>query len=258
MKTCVVVDVMGMVRMTPPLQNEESENYARRILDSIVKRYPSQDIHLAADRYDGLYDVEDSVGGKVNLKEASGCRQRRKESLKEFEIRKGLVLKKKNDEIVRNNVSKASLLAFLFEVWSESSYILHENTRLFLSGGFKNRLEVTVISSTGKSYITDEERSLLSSTHEEADTRVFLHTLVAVKTGCGRVIICASDTDIVEIAIYLFKQLRESGLQELYVKTKDYFIPIHELVRGFSENERDMLPIFHALSGCDTNGYVYG
>ena len=40
------------------MHNEESENYARRILDSIVNRYPSQNIHLVADRYDGLYGVE--------------------------------------------------------------------------------------------------------------------------------------------------------------------------------------------------------
>ena len=79
------------------MHNEESENYARRVLDSIVKRYPSQNIHLVADRYDGLYGVEDSNRGYVNLKQSSGCRQRRRESQRVFEVRKGLIMRNFDD-----------------------------------------------------------------------------------------------------------------------------------------------------------------
>ena len=80
-------------------------------------------MHLAAGRYDSLYGVEDNAGGHVNLKQASGCRQRRRESQKVFEVRKGLILRN-FDEMLCNSTSKAILLAFLFEVWSESSDIL--------------------------------------------------------------------------------------------------------------------------------------
>ena len=76
----VVVDVMWFIRSLPPMHNEESENCARRILGSIVKRYLSQNIHLVADRYDGLYEVGDSNIEYVNLKQASGCKQRRRKS----------------------------------------------------------------------------------------------------------------------------------------------------------------------------------
>ena len=70
-------------------------------------------------------------------------------------------------------------------------------------------------------------------------------------------IICASDTDIVVMALFHFKQLREDELQDLYIQSKGYYIPIHELVHGFSENERDMLPLLYAVSGCDTNGFLF-
>ena len=132
----VVVDVVWYIRSRPPLHNEESENYNRRILDSITSSYLSQNIHLVADRYDGLYGVQDRNIRYVNLKEASGCRQRRKGSLREFEMRKGLILRN-FDEILCNSMSKANLLAFLFALWTESSDILHSETPIFLSGGFK-------------------------------------------------------------------------------------------------------------------------
>ena len=60
----------------------------------------------------------------------------------------------------------------------------------------------------------------------------FLHVAVAVKCGSGRVTICASDTDIVVMALFHFKQLRENGLQELFIKSKVHYIPIHEIVHG--------------------------
>ena len=69
------------------------------------------------------------------------------------------------DDMMCNSISKSNLLAFLFEVWSEGSEILH---------------------------------------HE---TCVFLHTAVAIKNGSERVVICASDTDIVAMALFHFKQL---------------------------------------------------
>ena len=62
-------------------------------------------------------------------------------------------------------------------------------------------------------------------------------------------IICASDTDIGVMALLHFKQLREDGLQGLFIQSKGYYIPIHELVHDSSENGRDMLPLLHAVCG---------
>lgn len=256
-ETGLVVDVMGMVRASPPLQTEESETYAKRLLENILRKYQCKHIHLAADRYDGLYGIEDSNGGNVNLKESSGCRQRRGGSTKEYEVRKGLVMKN-FDDIVRNSDSKANLIEFLFDIWSSSSDMLPDNTHLYLSGGFRNRIEMKVIGSKGEYDAPEDIQKLLTSTHEEADTRIFLHTKAAITSGCEKVIVCASDTDIVVIAMYMFQRLSEDGLHELYIKTKDYAIPIHELVHHFSQTEREMLPLMHALSGCDTNGYMFG
>ena len=85
------------------------------------------------------------------------------------------------------------------------------------------------MTANGPTRPTVTEEYLLSSTHKEADTRVFLHVLSAIKNGCKRIIIRASDTDIVVIALYLFEQLASERLEELFIKSKDYYIPVHEV-----------------------------
>ena len=89
----------------------------------------------------------------------------------------------------------------------KGSDILHLETRIYLSGDFQDNLEVKIVSSDGKFEMRADEKKTLSCTHEEADTQVFLHTAVAIQNGSERVIICASDTDIVVMALFHFKQL---------------------------------------------------
>lgn len=127
-----------------------------------------------------------------------------------------------------------------------------------MSGGFSNRLAMHAMTANGSAIPSDTEEYLLSSTHEEADTRVFLHVLSAIQNGCKRIIIRASDTDIVVIALYLFEQLATEGLEELFIKSKDYFIPVHDVEKVFSDQEKAMLPLLHAFSGCDTTSFVFG
>ena len=50
----VGIDVMWFIRSLSHLHIKKSESYARRMFDSIIKRYLSQNIDLVADRYDGL------------------------------------------------------------------------------------------------------------------------------------------------------------------------------------------------------------
>lgn len=64
--------------------------------------------------------------------------------------------------------------------------------------------------------------------------------------------------DILVIEVYLFEQLATEGLKELFIKSKDYFIPVHDVEKVFSDQEKAMLPLLHAFSGCDTTSFVFG
>ena len=78
-----------------------------------------------------------------------------------------------------------------------------------------------------------------SSTHEEVDTRL----LLLVLSLCNQkwlqnmkiIIIRVSDTDIMVIALYLFEQPATEGFEVLFIKSKDYFIPFHDVEKVFSD-----------------------
>ena len=79
-KTGLVIDVMGLLRTLEPYEEEESTEFAKRALYVVINNKPYSEIHLAADRYDGIYGVFYANNVTVSLKEASGCRDRRKET----------------------------------------------------------------------------------------------------------------------------------------------------------------------------------
>ena len=129
-KTGLVIDVMGLLRTLEPYEEEESTEFAKRALHVVINNKPYSEIHLAADRYDGIYGVFYANNVTVSLKEASGCRDRRKESEKQYEVSKKLSPKQYED-VIHNSISKANLITFLFKSWIRYSDILPENARLF-------------------------------------------------------------------------------------------------------------------------------
>ena len=97
----------------------------------------------------------------------------------------------------------------------------------------------------------------LKSSHEEADTLLILYGTEIHKTGYD-VHIYASDTDVMVLAIAELSQLGHktsiitgTGIQRRTVKLK----PIYD---ALGENKVHALRGFHAISGCDTTGHIYG
>lgn len=67
------------------------------------------------------------------------------------------------------------------------------------------------------------------------------------------------DTDVVVLAIAFFDSL---DLDELWVAfgtgKKFHYIPAHEISHGLGPLKSKTLPIFHALTGCDTVSFFPG
>ena len=81
----------------------------------------------------------------------------------------------------------------------------------------------------------------------------FLHATDAVRKGCSKLCLRTVDTDVVVLVIAMFNHLNADGLW-LAFGTKSHFryIPIHEIVAGLDPRICTTLPVFHALTGCDT------
>ena len=95
--------------------------------------------------------------------------------------------------------------------------------------------------------------NLAPCSHEEADTRLILHVADAVLKGHMRVGIRTVDTDVLILAVASFDKIK---LDELWViidtGSNLQCIAVHELVATMDPRCCSSLPIFHALTGCDT------
>jgi hypothetical protein len=109
----------------------------------------------------------------------------------------------------------------------------------------------------------------VSSTHEEADTRMLLHAIHADKVFAefgvkGRIIIKSPDTDVLVLCVHYFSKLQhtqESWFQTGTVSsTKDRrrYIPVHEICSTLNPVFTNILPAAHAVTGCDTTSSLFG
>ena len=67
-----------------------------------------------------------------------------------------------------------------------------------------------------------------------------------------------SDADILITLLVSFPHIRD---KEVYMRRgKEDFLPINDIARGLIAKgvELKLLPIMHALSGCDTVSFVFG
>ena len=107
---------------------------------------------------------------------------------------------------------------------------------------------------------SDIDISKLSScTHEEADTRLLLHTVECFRQGFNRVMIRTVDTDLMVIAISTFQQL---GISELWIALgtgKNFrYVPIHDIVKELGPTRAGSLIAFHVFTGCDQTSSFAG
>ena len=94
----------------------------------------------------------------------------------------------------------------------------------------------------------------LGSIHEEADPRMFSHIAYAMKTYVlERVIVWSIDTDVaamrprVTLLLNIGKIFCKTG-----VNNKKRFIPMHKICSEISNDMSLVLPVIHALTGCDS------
>ena len=98
-----------------------------------------------------------------------------------------------------------------------------------------------------------DTESLCPSNHEEADTRIFLHAKHATASGHRLITIRTVDTDVVVIAIHVFRRL---SIEELWIEfgtgRHKRWLPVHEYVANLGEDTCAALPFWYAFTGCDT------
>ena len=111
-----------------------------------------------------------------------------------------------------------------------------------------------VVSNTTRENLED----LQPCNHEEADTRIFLHVLDAVKQH-RRIMIRTIDTDVFVLAVSQMQTIPQKEVWLAFGMGKLFrYYPIHEIARSLGPQKSLALPVFHAFTGCDTVSFFAG
>ena len=100
---------------------------------------------------------------------------------------------------------------------------------------------------------TKREIVKLMGSHEEADTRLILHSCdAAVNEGYQRVVVIWRDTNMMLLLVhFLFRISKEVWMISGTAKSIKCF-PIHIATEKLTQPVRENFLSFHALTGCDT------
>ena len=162
-------------------------------------------------------------------------------------------------QFMKNATEKSALAEFICAYLTDTApQILKEHQWLMLAGGFTNGQLVKVVEHTGV-----RERPELFSTHEEANTRILLHT-IDLATTHSRIIVRCDDTDVLVLLIYncgkgMFANCKVSMNAGHCSKTtnRQRFIPVNEITSKIGQDGSICLPAPHAISGCDTTSSLF-
>ena len=162
------------------------------------------------------------------------------------------------DALLKNPLNKGHILHYLSSSWCQNYRLLPGGVHLFLWGTFNDKSRTTMVTGTQCSEIDQ----LSCSSHEEADTRMIAHIHFTIAAfGCQRVVVHATDTDVIMLCLYHFCRL---PLTEMWIEKNAKFLSIHTLIRSFCEHTQrsdlatsDCLLLCYVLTGCDTVSYPY-
>ena len=228
----IIIDGAALVNSLRPPIGSTFESYAMNEVLPKLHKYANghKQLHIVFDVY-----KEDSLKSQTRQKRGTGVRRR---------VGGGIKTPTNWASFLRNDLNKTELFEFL------AHKIASMDTQTCTTATMGN----AVLCNLNEQDLSD----LQGCTHEEADTRMFLHAAYAANHGVSDAIICSSDTDVVVLAVSLFQRL---GLTKLWIdfgRGKDHrWIPIHEIASAMGSKSSGLL-FFHAFSGCDTVSSFHG
>jgi hypothetical protein len=115
-----------------------------------------------------------------------------------------------------------------------------------------------VIGTNGEDAVSNQTVNLdavAPCSHEEADTRLFVHARHATAEEKTILTIVANDTDVRAIAVSTLPTLQNLGLQHLWLVfgqgRNQRWLPIHALNSAIDQTKIEGMLFFHAFTGCD-------
>ena len=146
-------------------------------------------------------------------------------------------------------------MKFLFEAWKKIDVAVLNGVSIVMTHG----QECHSLSPLGGTLHVQEVPQLSNCTHEEADTRMFLHAIFVANTCDSNIVIRSPDTDVLVIGIALESDIASSRLyfhtgRDENVRTID----LHAIRQHLGDDITNALIGLHCFTGCDSVSAIYG
>lgn len=236
-----IVDGAALVHSLEPKKSNAKEpittfkDYADYVFIPSVKRMVEPVLRL-----DVVWDTykENSLKQQARQNRGSGT---------PMKIEKDTKLPANWKNFLRCDKNKESLFKLLAIAIKEFQFSSHKQVI--------STFEQTVVSSP----ITRADVSELNCTHEEADTRLLFHAKHIHDKGLKKILIQATDTDVVVIAITVSSLLEDSEIWVAFGHGNQLrYIPCHLISSTLGTDASRGLLLFHALTGCDVCSSFHG
>ena len=123
---------------------------------------------------------------------------------------------------------------------------------------FEGKPKVFIVTSRQEVLANSMEVAHLCNSRDEADTRLILHSLDAVRRGATELCIQSLNTDVFILAIHRYHQLCRKTYFVTGVGNKQRVISLGPIVNSREDKKVEALPGFHAFSEADITGRFAG
>ena len=230
--TNAIIDGAAVVQMLKPGATKTFQEYANQVFIPYICgqfQYVSR-LDLVWDSYRG-----DSLKATARAKRGKGVRRRVIESAP---------IPGNWQNFLRVDLNKKELFTFLSKSLIQSFIELEATKELVVTDGEQ------VLSEPSQ----NDLHLLSPCSHEEADSRMMLHVAHAAQHGHQRIVVRTVDTDVVVLAVMVSQTLPADTEVWLAFGTGKSFryLAAHKMSSCLGPDKSLALPMFHALTGCDT------
>ena len=240
-QSCLVIDGQALVRALGRLAKCVTfGDYANEFVHSVTTMGSQfKRIDVTFDRYD-----DPSIKDGTRSVRAKGIKL-----IRRIIDSPNVPLPKDWDSFIGLGANKADLAKFLSHELIDNA---PDDKVIIVSGGFQDKQEA-------KSNQDDIDLSYLRGNHEEADTRIILHSIHAGRAGYNTIVVHCRDTDVL---VLLISHLDKIQAPNVWMKggtsqAKKYY-PIRAVANQYTQEQCKHLPSFHALTGSDTTSFIAG
>ena len=138
--------------------------------------------------------------------------------------------------------------SFFFREWSSNKYARKLGFRKFIVSHDEECHILSIQQNKVKSVPVEE----LSSTQEEADTRLLFHAKNAADQNHSKIVVKSSDVDVEVLFIHHAKEINAYHYMLSGTKSRMRYIDVSQIVENLGENICDALIGLHAFTGCDS------